>query len=53
MQEEHNKTGFRSVDTLITDQAFEKGVKDGYVQHCNLSFINAQWKGHELLSISV
>ena len=50
LKEEHNKSGFRSVESAVDNEAFEQGVIDGYVEHCNLSFIDGQWKGFELLS---
>ena len=49
LKEEHNKSGFRSVESAINDEAFEKGVKDGYTKYCNSSFIEGQWNGYQLL----
>ena len=49
LREEHNKSGFRSVESAVNEEAFEQGVKDGYVEHCNSSFIDGQWKGYQLL----
>lgn len=49
LKEEHTKSGFRSVESAVDNEAFEQGVKDGYVKYCNSSFIDGQWKGFELL----
>ena len=49
MKEEHNKSGFRSVESAVDDGAFKQGVKDGYVECCNSAFIDGQWKGYHLL----
>ena len=49
LKEEHNKNGFRDVESSVNNEAFENGVKNGYVEHCNSSFIDGQWKGYQLL----
>ena len=49
LKEEHNKSGFRAVESAVDEVAFEQGVKDGYVKYCNSGFIDGQWMGYELL----
>ena len=49
LKEKHNKSGFRSIESGVNDEAFEKGVVDGYIQYCNSSFIDGQWNGYQLL----
>ena len=53
LREVHNKCGFRNVESAVDDAAFEKGVKDGYVEHCNAAFVDGQWRGYHLLRSSL
>eukprot|EP01083_Nonionella_stella_P044592 120048_1 len=51
LKDKHNKSGFRNVASSVDNDAFEKGVKDGYVTFCNSSFIDGQWKGYQFANM--
>ena len=42
------QSGIRDTPIHVRDEAFENGVKNGFVESCNSKFIDGQWSGHEI-----
>ena len=53
MKEEYSNSGFRNIESSVDNAAFEKGVKDAYIEHCNASFIDGQWKGYQFAKLVI